>query len=96
LTYRPRESRTIRGQYLAYYGDYEESYSFDTDKRFTHDAIFDSFPNPRLTSGQEDNLGHVHAFPNFHGMYTVTKGYNSAYLFPNDPRSLLNVSSNSE
>jgi len=94
FSYRPRESRTIRAQKLAYYGDYEESYPFD--KRFTHDVIFDCFPNPRLTGGQEDDLGYVHAFPNFHGMYTVTGGYNSAYLFPNDPRSLLNVSSNSE
>jgi len=90
LAYRPVTSRTIRAQRLDYYTNYEESYSFD--REFNREAMFDSFPNPRLTSTQEEKLGFVNAFPNFHGMYTVTSKYFSQFLFANDPRSILNVS----
>ena len=94
LGYRPLDSRTIRALQLSYFADYEESYVFD--KRFTRDVIFDGFPNPRLTGSQEESLGFVNAFPNFHGMYTTTGGYFSRYLFPNEPRSILNVPNNGE
>ena len=94
LAYRPRDSRTIKAQQLLYWADYEENYSFD--RRFTRNVTFDSFPNPRLTGRQEEDLGFVHAFPNFHGMYTETRGHHSAFMFAHDPRSILNVPNNSE
>ena len=94
LAYRPEDSRTIRALQIRYYSNYMESYSFD--REFSNDVIFDSFPNPRLTSNQEEALGFIHAFPNFHGMYTLTDRYASPYLFANDPRSILNVPNNSE
>lgn len=94
IAYRPRESRTIRALHLDYYNSYEESFVFD--RSFTNDVVFTGFPNPRLSVKQEDDLGFVHAFPNFHGMYTQTTEYYSPYLFPNDKRSILNVSDSSE
>jgi hypothetical protein len=90
LAFKPRASRTIRAHQLQYFTDYDESYAFDRD--FTVDASFNSFPNPRLTSKQEQDLGFINAFPNFHGMFTETGRYFSRYLFANDPRSILNVS----
>ncbi|GAG50970.1 unnamed protein product, partial [marine sediment metagenome] len=75
MAYRPRNSRTIRAQQTRYFQQFEESYAFD--RAFTRDLIFDSFPNPRLTGRQEEALGFVNAFPNFHGMYTVTGKYYS-------------------
>lgn len=94
IAYIPNNSRTIRALQLAYFTDYEEGYPFDS--RFTKDVQFDSFPNPRLTASQETKLGFMNGFPNFHGMYTATSQYFSQYLFTNDPRSILNVSNNSE
>ena len=94
FAFRPADSRTIRAQQTQYYGDYNESYPFDRD--FSRDVEFDSIPNPRLTSTQETTLGFVSAFPNFHGMYTLTGGYYSGFLFANEPRSILNVPDSSE
>lgn len=94
LAYRPRSSRTIRAQQIRYMSHYEESYVFDIS--FSRDVRFDSFPNPRLTTSQENALGFINAFPNFHGMYTETGRYFSPYLFAKDSRSILNVPDNSE
>lgn len=94
LAYRPMDSRTIRALQMSYFVEYEESYVFD--RRFTREAIYEGFPNPRLTVSQEERLGEINAFPNFHGMYTETGKYFSRYLFTNEPRSILNVSNNSE
>jgi hypothetical protein len=94
LVYRPRESRTVRAAHLSYYSSYDEGYAFD--RRFTRDVMFDSFLSPRLTVAQENKMGWINVFPNFHGMYTVTAEFHSPYKVANDPRSILNVSSDSE
>jgi len=94
LVYRPRDQRTVRAAHLGYYHMYEESYVFD--RMFTRDVIFDSIPNPRLSVSQENKLGFVNAFPNFHGMYITTEKFFSPYLVANDTRSILNVPSDSE
>jgi hypothetical protein len=94
FAFRPTDSRTIRAQQMRYYGDYIEGYGFD--RRFSRDIIFDAILNPRLTTTQENDLGFINALPNFHGMYTQTGGIRSGYMFPNDPRSILNVPNNSE
>lgn len=94
FAYKPRDSRTIRAQQIRQFATYSEAYTFDG--QFSRDMIFDSFPNPRLTTMQENVIGFVNAFPNFHGMYTETGRFYSPYLFTNDSRSILNVSNNSE
>ena len=94
IAFRPPDSRTLRALQIQYFTSYMESYAFD--RNFSRDTIFDCFPAPRLTSSQENTLGFVHAYPNFHGMYTKTNRYVSPYLFANDPRSMLNVSNSGE
>jgi hypothetical protein len=94
IAYRPRGTKSIRALHLSYYNQYEESYVFD--KYFTAETYFDGFPNPRMSPKQEEDLGFVNAFPNFHGMYTQTSQYHSPYLFHNDKRSILNVSDSSK
>lgn len=91
LTYKPEESQTIRAAHLGYYNACCESYVFD--RGFTNDVYLDCFPNPRMTAKQETRAGFVHAYPNFHGMFTVTSQFKSPYTVINEPRSLLNVSS---
>ena len=94
IAFKPQDSRTIRALQIQYFTSYMESYGFD--RSFSRDTIFDCFPMPRLTSSQENMLGFVHAYPNFHGMYTKTNRYVSPYLFANEPRSMLNVSNSGE
>ena len=94
IAFRPPDSRTIRALQIQYFTSYMESYGFD--RSFSRETIFDSIPNPRMTSSQENTLGFVNAYPNFHGMYTKTNRYVSPYLFANEPRSMLNVPNSSE
>ena len=93
LAYKPRNSRTIKAQNMRNF-NYEETYVFDAS--FSGDVVFNSFLNPRLTVSQENDLGFVNAFPNFHGMYTETSQFYSPFLFPNDTRSILNVPNSGE
>jgi len=88
LVYIPRDQRTVRASSLAYYQSYDDNFVFD--KSFTEDVMFDIFPNPRLTVTQENKLGLVNVFPNFHGMFTKTDESHSPYKVANDRRSILN------
>jgi len=90
--HRPMYSRALRIAILNHFSDCQQSYTFN--KYFMREAMFDSFPNPRLTNKQEESLGFVNVFPNFHGMYTIN--HFSEYMVPNDLRSILNVPNNSE
>ncbi len=95
MVYKPNHQQMIQVVHLEYYQ--KNNYvSCIFDKEFTNDVIFDSFPNPRLSISQMNNLGFIHAFPNFHGMFTKTDQSHSPYRIVNDIRSILNVSSNSE
>ena len=96
LAYKSIYGRTIRAININEYCLQSTSNTFKFDKIFTEDVIFDSFPNPRYTASQENLLGFINVYPNFHGMFTEAHNGESQYSVINDRRSILNVSSNSE
>jgi hypothetical protein len=94
VAYRPPSSRGIRAKNLSYYLSYNESYVFD--KSFTESVVFRGFPNPRMTAKQENKVGFVSGYENYHGMITMFPEHLSTYMYHNDPRSILNVPDSSE
>ena len=84
----------LRAYNLSTYEDYRRTYILN--RSFMYDIQMDCFPNPRLTARQESELGFFPGFPNYHGMFTLTTNKHTNSFFINEPRSILNVPSNSE
>jgi len=72
----------------AIYLDYFTSNEFVTvDQNFMKDLVFDSIPNPRISSTVQSDIGVTQAIPNFHGLYIRTS--TEMYLLNDNPRRFI-------
>jgi hypothetical protein len=82
-----RSSRSLKYHPLSYYTTSMEN--FHADKSFQDECVLDCIPNPRIGKAKQDKDGYVPANTNFHGgMEPVDQ---AAFLYVNDPRSLIYV-----
>ena len=64
-----------------------------SSKSFFADMVFDCIPNPRVTPSQQQEMGVVSAFPNFHGGLNETPTNVSPYKLLNETGRFPDVSS---
>lgn len=85
--FRNLDNRGLRAHPNEYYHSSPEQYTMDS--YFRSSMKLDCIPLPRLMQKQQDELGVIAGYPNFHG--AVTPSINARLYFLNEGRTIINV-----